>query len=100
MAGEPGRQYPARRRTGRMSQLQPQPTDDDTFYIMLPDNIPSAADVGARLAKEAAERAEQLQLETRLKSIANISWEQCPWPAVRNELMGRILSGAPITAYS
>ncbi len=46
------------------------------------------------------ERTAQLAIEAHLNSVTSIPWEHCPWPAVRNTLSERILSGAPIYVYA
>jgi hypothetical protein len=45
-------------------------------------------------------QTEQLRIERNLREILAIPFEYCPWPAVRQELLGRVLSGAPIKVYA
>lgn len=43
---------------------------------------------------------EQFAIEHNLKSLIEIPWEQCPWPAVRLRLLRVAIEGADIYAYT
>lgn len=42
---------------------------------------------------------EQFAIEHNLKSLIEIPWEQCPWPAVRLGLLRLAIEGAELYAY-
>ncbi len=45
-------------------------------------------------------QAEQARIESTLREILALPFEACPWPAVRQALLARVLSGAPMHTYS
>lgn len=48
----------------------------------------------------AKEREKQAAVEWNLREILSIPFEACPWPAVRNALIQRVLSGVSIKVYA
>lgn len=38
-------------------------------------------------------------VEANIRTLLDVPWEQCPWPAVRNRLLAIALAGADLYAY-